>query len=92
MHCSFFPHTSGATDIQKALDAHYKRIHEYNEIKDVGQMLLGKVNFTRIGRDVDTNNLCCNNAIKCLIGPKCAEIEGTTTREMYKKFGVDIED
>ncbi|CAG8481958.1 8984_t:CDS:2 [Paraglomus brasilianum] len=54
----------GATDIQKILNAHYKRIHEYNEIKDVGQMLLGK----------------------------CAEIEGTTTREMYKKFGVDIED
>ncbi|CAG8550271.1 4476_t:CDS:2 [Paraglomus occultum] len=52
------------TDIQKILDAHYKRIHEYNEIKDVGQMLFGK----------------------------CAEIEGTTTREMYEKFGVGIED
>jgi len=36
---------SGATDIQKILDAHYKQIHEYNEIKDVGQMLLGKVSF-----------------------------------------------
>ena len=43
-------------------------------------MLLGKVKFTRI----------INTMIMRI--QKCAEIEGTTTREMYKKFGVDIED
>jgi len=52
------------SDIQKTLNDHYQQLHEYNEIKDVGQMLLGK----------------------------CAEIEGTTTREMYKKFEVELND
>ncbi|CAG8660270.1 17585_t:CDS:2 [Funneliformis caledonium] len=51
-------------DIQKTLDNHYRQLHEYNEIKDTGQMLFGK----------------------------CAEIEGTTTREIYKKFEVELSD
>jgi hypothetical protein len=51
-------------DVQKTLNNHYLQLHEYNEIKDVGQMLLGK----------------------------CAEIEGTTTREMYEKFHVELND
>ena len=51
-------------DVQKTLNDHYRQLHEYNEIKDTGQMLLGK----------------------------CAEIEGTTTREMYKKFEVELND
>ncbi|RIA97210.1 Swi5-domain-containing protein [Glomus cerebriforme] len=54
----------GNLDVQKTLNDHYRQLHEYNEIKDVGQMLLGK----------------------------CAEIEGTTTREMYKKFGLELND
>ncbi|CAB4377472.1 uncharacterized protein OCT59_008231 [Rhizophagus irregularis] len=51
-------------DVQKTLNDHYRQLHEYNEIKDIGQMLLGK----------------------------CAEIEGTTTKEMYNKFEVELND
>ncbi|CAG8832226.1 18646_t:CDS:2, partial [Racocetra persica] len=32
----------GNVNIQKALDDHYRLIHEYNAIKDIGQMLFGK--------------------------------------------------
>ncbi|CAG8496285.1 11994_t:CDS:2 [Diversispora eburnea] len=51
-------------EIHNALDEHYRRLHEYNGIKDVGQMLFGK----------------------------CAEIEGTTIKEMYERFGVGLKD
>ncbi|CAG8457225.1 16712_t:CDS:2 [Acaulospora morrowiae] len=54
----------GDVDIKKTLDDHYNRLHEYNGIKDIGQMLFGK----------------------------CAEIEGTTTKEMYRRFGVGFDD
>ncbi|KAH6570260.1 hypothetical protein BASA50_011288 [Batrachochytrium salamandrivorans] len=32
----------GDVDIDEFIQAHIKRLHDYNEIKDVGQMLLGK--------------------------------------------------
>ncbi|KAF8936927.1 swi5-like zinc finger protein [Haplosporangium gracile] len=40
------------------------QLHEYNEIKDVGQVILGK----------------------------CAELEGTTIKEQYENFGLDMDD
>ncbi|KAF9191650.1 swi5-like zinc finger protein [Haplosporangium sp. Z 767] len=43
---------------------HIKELHQYNEIKDVGQVILGK----------------------------CAELEGTTIKEQYEKYGLDPED
>ncbi|KAF9288608.1 swi5-like zinc finger protein [Mortierella alpina] len=46
------------------IDRHIKELHRYNEIKDVGQIILGK----------------------------CAEVEGTTIKEQYEKYGLDIED
>ncbi|CAG8489696.1 2646_t:CDS:2 [Ambispora gerdemannii] len=51
-------------DADKEIQNHCRLLHEYNEIKDVGQMLFGK----------------------------CAVYEGTTTKRMYEKFGVDLED
>ncbi|RHZ82664.1 hypothetical protein Glove_106g52 [Diversispora epigaea] len=51
-------------EIHNALDEHYRRLHEYNGIKDIGQMLFGK----------------------------CAEIEGTTIKGMYERFGVGLND
>ncbi|KAJ3055952.1 swi5-like zinc finger protein [Rhizophlyctis rosea] len=51
-------------DVDTYVDAHIKRLHHYNEIKDVGQMIIGK----------------------------CAEQEGTTTREMYTTFGLEEDD
>ncbi|CAG8478393.1 2212_t:CDS:10 [Dentiscutata erythropus] len=54
----------GNVDIQKALDDHYRLLHEYNAMKDIGQMLFGK----------------------------CAELDGTTTKEIYERFGLELDD
>ncbi|KAJ3017654.1 swi5-like zinc finger protein [Thoreauomyces humboldtii] len=52
------------TNVDAELAAHIKRLHDYNEIKDIGQMLMGKL----------------------------AEREGTTTRSMYERFELGVED
>ncbi|KAJ3154151.1 swi5-like zinc finger protein [Geranomyces michiganensis] len=52
------------TDVEAENAAHIKRLHDYNEVKDTGQMLLGKL----------------------------AECEGTTTRSMYKRFDLAVDD
>ena len=52
---------SGCRDDE--LQLHIDALHEYNEVKDVGQMLLGKI----------------------------AEIEGTTTTALYKRFGLELD-
>ncbi|XP_073243999.1 uncharacterized protein [Porites lutea] len=49
---------------EEELQQHIDKLHEYNEIKDVGQLLIGKL----------------------------AEIDGTTTKDMYKEFGLNLED
>ena len=46
------------------LQQYIDHLHEYNEIKDVGQLLLGKL----------------------------AEIQGTTTAELYKQFSLNLDD
>ncbi|GJJ78529.1 DNA repair protein Swi5/Sae3 [Entomortierella parvispora] len=46
------------------IDQRIRLLHEYNEIKDVGQIILGK----------------------------CAEIEGTTIKSQYEKYGLDTDD
>ncbi|KAI8900270.1 Swi5-domain-containing protein [Globomyces pollinis-pini] len=50
--------------IEDYMKEHIKLLHQYNEIKDIGQMLLGL----------------------------CAEREGTTTKDMYTKFNLDMSD
>ncbi|RDD38712.1 DNA repair protein SWI5-like protein [Trichoplax sp. H2] len=59
-------------DIAK-LDTHYNeedlalfidKLHQYNEIKDIGQILLGKL----------------------------AEVEGVLVKDLYDRFGLDMED
>ncbi|KAI9102466.1 hypothetical protein DFS34DRAFT_647025 [Phlyctochytrium arcticum] len=55
---------SPVLDSGKDIAAYMKLLHDYNEIKDVGQILLGK----------------------------CAEMEGSTTREMYERFALDVDD
>ncbi|KAJ3262527.1 hypothetical protein HK103_000056 [Boothiomyces macroporosus] len=51
-------------DIETYLKQRIELLHEYNEIKDIGQQLLGI----------------------------CAEKYGTTVKEMYKKYELDLED
>ncbi|KAJ3208650.1 swi5-like zinc finger protein [Clydaea vesicula] len=51
-------------DVEKELKLHIERLHQYNEIKDVGQLLFGK----------------------------CADNEGLTTKDMYAKFDMELED
>ncbi|XP_008322547.1 DNA repair protein SWI5 homolog [Cynoglossus semilaevis] len=46
------------------LERHIDLLHEYNDIKDVGQSLLGRI----------------------------AALRGTTTRDLYSHFGLDLED
>ncbi|XP_071947274.1 DNA repair protein SWI5 homolog isoform X2 [Antedon mediterranea] len=47
--------------VEEELQVHIEKLHEYNELKDAGQMLL-------------------------------ATLEGRTTKEMYEKFGLDLDD
>ena len=44
--------------------AYIDLLHRYNELKDAGQILLGKL----------------------------AEIEGVTTKDMYERYSLDLED
>ncbi|XP_051907702.1 DNA repair protein SWI5 homolog isoform X1 [Hippocampus zosterae] len=46
------------------LDCHIDMLHEYNDIKDIGQSLLGRI----------------------------AALRGTTTRDLYSHFGLELED
>ncbi|CAL1569972.1 unnamed protein product [Knipowitschia caucasica] len=46
------------------LDHHIDKLHEYNDIKDIGQSLLGRI----------------------------AALRGTTTRDLYSHFGLDLDD
>ncbi|XP_053196386.1 DNA repair protein SWI5 homolog [Scomber japonicus] len=46
------------------LEHHIDKLHEYNDIKDIGQSLLGRL----------------------------AALRGTTTRDLYSHFGLDLED
>ncbi|XP_072310013.1 DNA repair protein SWI5 homolog [Eucyclogobius newberryi] len=46
------------------LERHIDKLHEYNDIKDIGQSLLGRI----------------------------AALRGTTTRDLYSHFGLDLED
>ncbi|XP_020795879.1 DNA repair protein SWI5 homolog [Boleophthalmus pectinirostris] len=46
------------------LEQHIDKLHEYNDIKDTGQLLLGRI----------------------------AALRGTTTRDLYTHFGLDLDD
>lgn len=46
------------------LDHHIAKLHEYNDIKDIGQSLLGRI----------------------------AALRGTTTRDLYSHFGLELDD
>ncbi|XP_076020189.1 DNA repair protein SWI5 homolog [Genypterus blacodes] len=46
------------------LEHHIDLLHEYNDIKDIGQMLLGRI----------------------------AALRGTTTRDLYSHFGLELDD
>ncbi|XP_069119376.1 DNA repair protein SWI5 homolog [Argopecten irradians] len=46
------------------LKKHMDMMHQYNEIKDVGQMVLGRI----------------------------AELDGVRTRDLYKEYGLDLND
>ncbi|RUS17713.1 hypothetical protein BC937DRAFT_89592, partial [Endogone sp. FLAS-F59071] len=61
------------------VDAHIRRLHEYNEIKDVGQMLLGK-----FGEGIDLLFFSVKRTV--------AAMEGTTVKKMYERFGIGLED
>ena len=49
---------------EEELQQYIDHLHEYNEIKDVGQMLLGKL----------------------------AEVQGTTTAQLYQQFDLNLDD
>lgn len=49
---------------EEELQQYIDLLHEYNEIKDVGQLLLGKI----------------------------AEVQGTTTAELYERFELNLDD
>ncbi|KAM4528168.1 DNA repair protein SWI5 homolog isoform 3-T3 [Odontesthes bonariensis] len=46
------------------LEHHIDKMHEYNDIKDIGQSLLGRI----------------------------AALRGTTTRDLYSHFGLELDD
>lgn len=50
--------------INQKINEHIRILHEYNELKDIVQSILGRL----------------------------AEVEGTTTKQMYIKYGLEIND
>ncbi|XP_005104966.1 DNA repair protein SWI5 homolog isoform X2 [Aplysia californica] len=49
---------------ESELQTHIEKLHEYNEIKDIGQMLLGRI----------------------------AVLEGVQTKDLYEKYGLNLND
>ncbi|XP_071096760.1 DNA repair protein SWI5 homolog [Haliotis cracherodii] len=49
---------------QEELQSHIEKLHEYNEIKDTGQMILGRI----------------------------ATMEAVRTKDLYEKYGLELED
>ncbi|GAA6232046.1 DNA repair protein SWI5 homolog [Lates japonicus] len=49
---------------EEELEHHIDMLHEYNDIKDIGQSLLGRI----------------------------AALRGTTTRDLYSHFGLELDD
>ncbi|KAJ3341541.1 swi5-like zinc finger protein [Gonapodya sp. JEL0774] len=58
------PRDQRPNDIDAAFTSRIQSLHDYNELKDLGQSLLGKL----------------------------AELEGVTTRDMYARYGMDVDD
>lgn len=51
-------------EIPKIIQNHMNLLHDYNEIKDIGQILIGKI----------------------------AELKGTTSKEIYSEYSLNISD
>ncbi|XP_059162651.1 DNA repair protein SWI5 homolog [Physella acuta] len=49
---------------ERELQTHIDKLHEYNEIKDVGQIILGRL----------------------------ANLEGLQTKDMYERYGLELND
>ncbi|XP_067660705.1 DNA repair protein SWI5 homolog [Haliotis asinina] len=49
---------------QEELQTHIEKLHEYNEIKDTGQMILGRI----------------------------ATMEAVRTKDLYERYGLELED
>ncbi|CAJ0968261.1 unnamed protein product [Ranitomeya imitator] len=65
------------------LDEHISLLHEYNELKDTGQMLLGRLVIR------------CASAEKLSFEETCklaTAVRGVTTKDLYAEFGLDLDD
>jgi len=62
MNC--YPVASRDLDVESGMNSYIDWLHRYNELKDAGQILLGKL----------------------------ADLQGITTKDMYSKFNLNLED
>ncbi|XP_052224549.1 DNA repair protein SWI5 homolog isoform X2 [Dreissena polymorpha] len=70
------------------LQTHIEKLHEYNEIKDVGQLVLGRLGML-LGQLVLGR---LGMLLGQLVLGRLANLQGVTTRDLYEQYGLDLED
>jgi len=72
---------------KSSIDDRIAWLHRYNEIKDVAQMLLGK-----LGNHVDHAGRVVFSIHNRALWFNVAELDGVRTRDVYPRFGLDVDD
>ena len=73
------------------LKIHIDKLHEYNEVKDVAQMVLGRLGEHYVVHCL-VNSMFHLSATPTLSYRYLAVYHGVTTKEMYRRYNLDVND